>query len=98
MPELSEDGITFDMVLATPPTDIVIAGVPVRLTFAGKTYAGVTDNNGWFVTSWITGLTAGAYYANADISASDYYWARYLDAPDDSDDDPLGLPDALLTI
>ena len=46
-------------------SDAVAAGVEVTITFAGQTYAGTTDANGVFRTSWANNLASGDYYANA---------------------------------
>ena len=76
--------------------DNPVAGVSVTVTFAGKTFTGVTDSNGVFRTNWQRKLASGDYYANAvDLALTDFVWNPLaLDVEDDSDGD--GRPDDLL--
>ena len=77
--------------------DDPVAGVEVRLTFAGTTYTGTTDSNGVFRTPWVRNTPAGDHYANAvDVALAGYIWDPLLDLEDDSDGD--GKPDGVVTI
>ena len=77
--------------------DLPIAGVEVTVRFAGKSFTGITDQNGQFATDWLKNIPSDDYYANVDLALVDYvYQPLDLDREDDSDGD--GLPDALLSI
>ena len=77
--------------------DQPLPGVQVTVTFAGKTFTGLTDENGVFRSNAIKGVKSGEYLAEVtDLVLTVFVWDPLLDIVDDTDGD--GLPDELLTI
>lgn len=78
--------------------DAPVAGVNLRVDFAGTTYELTTDSNGIARTSWERNLNDGNYYADAyDLAFAGFVWNPFsLDLEDDSDGD--GKPDDLLVL
>ena len=82
----------------TGTVDVPLAGVQVTVTFANKTFTGLTDSEGIFRSEPIKGVKSGEYFANViDLALTDFVWDPLaLDLEDDTDED--GLPDNLLSI
>ena len=75
-----------------------LAGVALKVDFAGETYTLTTDAAGIAQTSWVRNLATGDYYSNAyDLVLEGFDWIPFtLDLEDDSDGD--GKADDLLQI
>lgn len=74
-----------------------VAGVSLKVEFAGTTYTLQTDSSGIARTDWVRNLS-GNYYADAyALALEDYFWEPFaLDNEDDSDAD--GWADDLLVV
>ncbi len=75
-----------------------VAGMKLKVDFAGTTYTLTTDSNGIACTSWKRNLSSGAYYADAyDLVLEGFIWSPFdIDHEDDSNGD--GNPDDLLVV
>jgi uncharacterized delta-60 repeat protein len=76
-----------------------VAGVTVKVDFAGTTYTLTTDSNGIARTAWERNLASDDYYADAyDLALTGYVWDPFSIALEEDDSDGDGKPDELLMV
>ena len=78
--------------------DSPVAGVTLKVDFAGRTYSLPTDINGIARTSWKRNIGGGNHHAVAyDLALAGYNWDPFtFDLEDDSDGD--GKPGDVLVL